>query len=257
MVGTKRSNSDVYETNPFAAAALFQHENVVLYKGFLDTYETVDLAVSTLDHEEASGQLKFYREAGLNGEVVYIGARETNGVGVMEVKLASDYNSWTAFKNDFSNNSVSLVSRTNIEYTSTNGDAIDFNDSSNVSVNGQSVEMNNWKLYESDFINGNWLGNGDAGVVTIGNSSTGTLVLDTRDVNNPSRTENPDASTPTPSMCTLVGDANCDGSVDLVDFQIWISEYSNENGFSSDFDSSGVVDLVDFEIWRSNSTDFG
>lgn len=48
------------------------------------------------------------------------------------------------------------------------------------------------------------------------------------------------------------GDSNCDGSVTLVDFEIWRKEYlrilsSNQ----ADFNSSGTVDLADFQIWRS------
>lgn len=47
------------------------------------------------------------------------------------------------------------------------------------------------------------------------------------------------------------GDANCDGKVDLLDFEIWRKELNGEaTTKDSDFDSSGKVNLVDFEIWR-------
>lgn len=48
------------------------------------------------------------------------------------------------------------------------------------------------------------------------------------------------------------GDANCDGLIDLVDFRIWVTEYSSGSGTSSDFNGDGVVSFADFSIWRDN-----
>lgn len=56
--------------------------------------------------------------------------------------------------------------------------------------------------------------------------------------------------TTTPSQ-KLLGDANSDGRVDLVDFTIWKSEYLRTLSTKrADFNKSGGVDLVDFSIWK-------
>ncbi|MEN9328380.1 MAG: hypothetical protein RI947_1188 [Candidatus Parcubacteria bacterium] len=47
------------------------------------------------------------------------------------------------------------------------------------------------------------------------------------------------------------GDANCDGFVDIVDFEIFRKEYTGPlSTKDSDFDMNNIVDIVDFEIWR-------
>lgn len=52
------------------------------------------------------------------------------------------------------------------------------------------------------------------------------------------------------------GDANCDDTTDITDFDIWRTEYLNQgSGTTSDFDGNGTVDLADFEIWRQNLSD--
>jgi hypothetical protein len=62
-------------------------------------------------------------------------------------------------------------------------------------------------------------------------------------------------TTPTGSA-RLLGDANQDGKVDLVDFAIWKRDYIQfantepEGGMAGDFDKSGKTDLVDFGIWK-------
>lgn len=49
------------------------------------------------------------------------------------------------------------------------------------------------------------------------------------------------------------GDTNCDGKIDLVDFEIWRKEFTGELSTKlSDFNSSSTVDLIDYEIWRRN-----
>ena len=54
------------------------------------------------------------------------------------------------------------------------------------------------------------------------------------------------------------GDADCDGSIGLSDFEIWRREYLGTiSTKTSDFNSSGVVDLSDFNIWRINFTGGG
>jgi len=56
------------------------------------------------------------------------------------------------------------------------------------------------------------------------------------------------------------GDANCDGGVDLTDFEFWRSEMFDQGGYlgtirntwKSDFDCDGKVTVFDFEQWRKN-----
>lgn len=63
---------------------------------------------------------------------------------------------------------------------------------------------------------------------------------------------------PTPTSTTSTckknqGDANCDGKIDLVDFEIWRKEFTGTlSTKQSDFNSSSIVDLIDYEIWRRN-----
>lgn len=47
------------------------------------------------------------------------------------------------------------------------------------------------------------------------------------------------------------GDVNCDGKVDLVDFELWRREFVGElTTLLSDLNVDNKVDLIDFEIWR-------
>lgn len=51
------------------------------------------------------------------------------------------------------------------------------------------------------------------------------------------------------STCPLKsqGDADCDGKVDILDFNIWISEFTKElSSQKSDFDGDGLVTIEDF-----------
>jgi len=56
--------------------------------------------------------------------------------------------------------------------------------------------------------------------------------------------------TPTPTQVSVLGDANRDGKVDLVDFSIWKSEYLGGMKIKCDFNKDGSVNLVDFGIWK-------
>lgn len=63
-------------------------------------------------------------------------------------------------------------------------------------------------------------------------------------------------TTPTASCTTKSnGDANCDGRVDLVDFNQWLTG-SNAAGYNAniDFNGDGKVSLADFEVWRGTFT---
>jgi len=62
-------------------------------------------------------------------------------------------------------------------------------------------------------------------------------------------------STPIPTVILCArkgeGDANCDGVINILDFEIWRREFLGiDTTTKSDFDSSGGVTILDFEIWR-------
>ena len=58
--------------------------------------------------------------------------------------------------------------------------------------------------------------------------------------------------TPISNSCRHdLGDANCDGKVDIVDFELWRREFTGAVSTKlANFNSDAKVDLVDFEIWR-------
>lgn len=70
---------------------------------------------------------------------------------------------------------------------------------------------------------------------------------------------NPSLTSPTPTSPAgtcgkkSIGDADCDGSVTLTDFEIFRKEYrQTKQTKSADFNGDSFVNLSDFEIWRSN-----
>lgn len=47
------------------------------------------------------------------------------------------------------------------------------------------------------------------------------------------------------------GDFDCNGSVDLVDFDLWVHEFDGNNQKpKSDVNGDNVSSLIDYEIWR-------
>ena len=64
-------------------------------------------------------------------------------------------------------------------------------------------------------------------------------------------------ATPTPTIgdvfCTQKsqGDADCNGKVDLADFEIFRKEFTGSlSTKTADFNNDGLVNITDFEIWR-------
>lgn len=75
---------------------------------------------------------------------------------------------------------------------------------------------------------------------------TSTPVQPTNPVN-PTRTPTPMAGCPRKSQ----GDADCNGIIDLIDFEIWRREFSGlATTRNADYNADGFVNLIDFEIWR-------
>lgn len=65
-------------------------------------------------------------------------------------------------------------------------------------------------------------------------------------------TVNPCAATPSASPTPVAGDANGDGVVDILDFNIWRDEFLGRAlTRRADFNRDGRVDLLDFAIWRN------
>jgi len=60
--------------------------------------------------------------------------------------------------------------------------------------------------------------------------------------------------TPTPLSCQKSqGDADCNGKIDLKDFEIWRKEFTGElTTKTADFNKDTKISLADFEIWRSS-----
>ncbi len=192
MVGTARDGENAWLTDPLEARALFQHESTVLYSGKVDSYREVDPPIGPgegIGLEEQEGAFRPYREAGAEGEQVYAGVREENGVGVMEVRLASQHESWEAFKTAFKGNAAELESRERMCYTTCDGIAIEL-EGRRVAVDGKPQATDGWPLYRSRLINGDWWNQSeDAGRITIGDETTGRLVLDFRDLERSVREE--------------------------------------------------------------------
>lgn len=53
-----------------------------------------------------------------------------------------------------------------------------------------------------------------------------------------------------PTDVNKLGDANKDNRVNIVDYNIWKTEYLSQVGKTSDFNQDGIVNLVDFDIWK-------
>ena len=56
---------------------------------------------------------------------------------------------------------------------------------------------------------------------------------------------------PTPVFCNKIGDANNDGEINKIDFEIWESEFLIGEANSADFNCDNKISLIDFEIWRA------
>lgn len=89
---------------------------------------------------------------------------------------------------------------------------------------------------------------------------TATPTVPTVTVVDPSPTPTRTTSvTPTGTESCLThskGDANCDGQVDFIDFEIWRQETMDEvTTKNADFNGDTVIDFIDFEIWRQGYFD--
>jgi len=125
---------------------------------------------------EVDGDWTFIKEGGTHAAIRTV----EDSLYLLEVRLASDYSSFTHFKNDIKDNPLSR-SGSCYTYTSTKGDVIEFTDHI-IKVNGRRYDTSNYKLFDSPFVNSER----DSGYVIIrkGNQE---LILDFRDPANPKR----------------------------------------------------------------------
>ena len=196
VMGDRYCSPGLSENTPKDAVALFQYQNVVLYRGKATDYRNVPQALAAngkpgLDHVEQDGSFTFYREAGAVGETVYVAIKEQEGVGVLVVELASQAGSWEAFKQSVRGRTIALDSANNITYDGA-GTRIEYRGFNEVRVNGSAYETQNWALYDSPLLNAPWLNQtnrGTPGIITVGNGQTGTLTLDFTKATGPRRIE--------------------------------------------------------------------
>ena len=189
-VGASPRSEVAVAPDPPDQRPLFQHRNVLLYRGTIDTYRDIPPTIPVgrgIDHTETDLPYRFFREPGASGEMVYVGVLERNGLGVIEVSLATHHASWEAFKLNFKDNAVVLRSAREIEYETCGGDHIRLQNGK-AYVNGVAQELSGWPLYDSPLMRGDWLNQSPkAGLITIGNERMGKLVLDFRDPARPRR----------------------------------------------------------------------
>src|SRR5207302_3876884 len=61
------------------------------------------------------------------------------------------------------------------------------------------------------------------------------------------------AARPAATLCALLGDINCDGIVDLLDYGLWRQAFGATNcGNPADLNGDCFVDILDYGIWRQN-----
>jgi hypothetical protein len=66
---------------------------------------------------------------------------------------------------------------------------------------------------------------------------------------------NPPSPSPTSALCSLKnqGDSDCNGRIDLADFEIWRKEFTGSAvSKTADFNSDAAINIIDFEIWRKS-----
>src|SRR3954447_15111873 len=61
------------------------------------------------------------------------------------------------------------------------------------------------------------------------------------------------AARPAPAQCALLGDINCDGIVDVLDYGLWRQAFgATDCGNPADLNGDCIVDVRDYGIWRQN-----
>jgi hypothetical protein len=194
MLGTARDTSSYlhYMGDPNSARAIFQHKNLLVYHGRMDTYEEIVPVIAPEDriaYQEIKGNYRFFREPGLGKTEVYVGVFEKNGIGILEAGLSDEHKSWKSFKKTFKKNMAVLHSMTEWRYRSSDGTLIE-QEGNTIEVNGEEYATTDWPLFDSEYMKASFLNQDDkVGLIQIGNDRTGQIILDFRDIDNPVRNE--------------------------------------------------------------------
>ncbi len=133
-----------------------------------------------------------------------------------------------------------------------------------------SADTDKWKVYEMRTYDGTPAGNwvyykqDNYFSAPIG-ANTGTIDMDITSGSNDNRIHFTHtilsttlkgtnmSPTVTPCPAKSKGDANCDGNVDFIDFEIWRNEFMGEDTktvANFNYTEDQKVDFIDFEIWR-------
>jgi hypothetical protein len=85
---------------------------------------------------------------------------------------------------------------------------------------------------------------------------TNTPAVTSNPTSTPRVTSNPTITQGTTTSCAKkpMGDADCNGIVNLSDFEIWRQEFTGTVGRRGDFNNDMRSSLIDFEIWRNTYT---
>ncbi len=103
---------------------------------------------------------------------------------------------------------------------------------------------------------GSWTQSKSCPIPTATRAPTPTTVVSPTATKTPTPTSNPSVTiTPTPGTCSkkAQGDANCDGIINLQDFEAWRAEFvGGSTTKTADFNKDTKVNLLDYEVWRSH-----
>jgi hypothetical protein len=169
--------------DPEDTRTLFQHRNTVIYVGKSDTLKNMNPPIPENEgflKEEMDGEYGFLFSPGSNGEMVYAGVYETNGLGVLEVKLKSEIESFDTFKSSFKAAPKTLLSPEDIDLQTLSDDHIVIH-TEGITVNNHSIPLADWPRYDAPWIHADWMHQSeDAGKITIGTPEQGLLTLDFR-----------------------------------------------------------------------------
>ena len=134
-----------------------------------------------------------------------------------------------------------------------------FPDAPSFTMGGWTLNMDDgvWRRGDAAWRPGRWLrndGDPDVPTPTPGPTRTPTVTRTPGPTRTPTVTRTPGptrtpAATPTPTPCpsAAVGDADCDGEVDGVDYSYWLSGREE-----ADFNRDGFVNETDFVVWREH-----
>ena len=105
---------------------------------------------------------------------------------ILEATQASDYSSFTAFREDIENRYLSISGDT-VKYEASDGSIIEVNfgvryDGNNIKIDDkeQAAELENYPTFESPYVNSDW----DSGYIVISKDEK-KCILDFRDSDNP------------------------------------------------------------------------